>query len=229
MRSNKKLQNFPKSCNSQRISCFDLDHTLLRGNCCRFFGSHLYRHGFLSVFNMLYSLSCYCLHKQGVFSIADLQRKIFQRFFLGLSQTVIQAQVKQFLDIHLNELIYPPAMERLRQAQRAGHCTVILSSSPGFLVGALAERLGVDVWDATEYAVDKNHCFCSIEYFMLSDDKADFIESLTQHLGVTKQVVTAYSDSILDLSFLQTAGQAVGVNPDRALRAHCLQNNWPII
>lgn len=233
MKLNKRLSNFLESSNFdnpiQKVSCFDLDHTLLSQNCCYAFGVYLYRQGFLSFTNMLYSVFCYFLHKRGIFSIVELQKKIFDRCFLGYSEPVIKAKAKVFFETHLNEILYLPAVAQLKEAQNAQQYTIILSSSPGFLVELIAEKLGVNTWAATNYTIDEDHCFCAIESFMLSDDKAFFIELLANRLKLSKQAITAYSDSILDLSFLQAAGHAVAVNPDPALHAHCLQNNWPII
>lgn len=137
--------------------------------------------------------------------------------------------MEEFLSQYFDDLIYQPAMEQLKRAQKEGHLTVILSSSPDFLVEPIAQRLGVNLWKSTQYAIDKDGLFCKIAELMLGEDKACFITSLQMQKGSLRQDVSAYSDSYLDLPFLLAAGTAIGVNPDRKLRAICHTKHWRVI
>jgi phosphoserine phosphatase len=114
-------------------------------------------------------------------------------------------------------------------AQQCGHYTVILSSSPDFLIKPIADKLRVDAWESTSYAVDKDHRFCDISRLMQGADKAVILEEIRQQHGVAPQNVIAYSDSHLDLPFLQAAGRAVAVNPNRKLKAACRLHGWKVI
>lgn len=212
-----------------RISCFDLDHTLLSVNSSFSFGAYLYRQGFFPFHKMLYCVSCYFFHKIGILSINDLQQKIFNSFFLGNSLNTIQAHVCKYLDHHLTSHYYDPAMKKFLEAKARGDYIVILSSSPDFIVGPIAERLGVNAWLASEYCIDALQCFTKIIRYVQGKDKAEYLTDLSLRMGILLKNTTAFSDSILDLPLLEVAGEAIGVNPDRKLRRVCLQNNWEIL
>jgi HAD superfamily hydrolase (TIGR01490 family) len=214
---------------NRKVSCFDLDHTLLQVNSSFRFGVYLYKKGVFSFFAMLYLAGCYTLHSLHIISIPTLQNLIFKKLFLGRSYSEMQEHANAFFEQHFYRILYLPAIIRLQQVQQEGQYTVILSSSPDFLVKLCAERLKVDAWAATEYALDRNNCFSKISKFMLGEAKASYLQALGEFLAIPKKDMTAYSDSHLDLPFLQAAGTAVGVNPNKILRILCEENNWAIL
>ena len=213
----------------RKVSCFDLDHTLFQVNSSFHFGVYLYKHGVFSFFTMLYLAGCYALHSLHLISISTLQNLIFEKLFLGRSYSFMHEHAKAFLAKNFYRIVYLPAITRLKQAQQEGHYTVILSSSPDFLVKLCAQRFKVDAWSATEYELDQNNCFSKISKFMLGKDKASYLQSLGDYLEVAREDMTAYSDSHLDLPFLEVAGTAIGVNPNNILRTACEENNWEIL
>lgn len=178
---------------------------------------------------MLYVGSCYGLHKLGLLSISDVQTKIFNCIFQGKSLEQIEKYAVTFIENSFDHIQYKPAVQRLKQAQASGHHTVILSSSPDFLVQILAQKFNVNAWKASCYQVDDNKKFSKISHVFSSDDKAHYVENERITRGISKQQTTAYSDSILDLSFLNAVGYPIGVNPDRKLKAICKRNQWEIL
>lgn len=215
--------------NSSLFSAFDLDHTLLKENSSYSFGKYLYRQKYISLSDFLFIIRSNIAYKLGMISIKELHHKAFQRLFYGKSLLLVNSWVSNFLDTHLKDLIYPPAIAALHEAKQAGHITAIISSSPSFLVRPISTRLGLTFCQATEYGVDKDNRFCEIAALMLGEDKALFLEKFMSQHSISKKQVTAYSDSILDLPFLLAAGAAVAVNPDRKLRLFCQKHHWPII
>lgn len=212
-----------------RISAFDLDRTLFRENSSFCFGIYLYRQKRIPLRSLIFILTCNLRFTLGMLSIQRLHQKAFDHLFRGKALTLVNKWAADFVESNFEHLIYHPACEKLRLAQRSGHMTAILSSSPAFLVEPIAKRFGVSVWQSTEYAVDEDQNFCRISKLVLGEDKARFIAGLLQQQGLCKHDVTAYSDSHHDLPFLEAAGTAVGVNPDRKLRSVCLNKNWTII
>ncbi|MBA3816954.1 MAG: HAD-IB family hydrolase [Parachlamydiaceae bacterium] len=212
-----------------KLSAFDLDHTLLKENSSFSFGKYLYRQKHISLSDFFFIIRSNIIYNLGFLSISELHQRAFERLFYGKSLFLVEFWVSSFLDKHLESLFYNPAIKALIDAQQAGHITAIISSSPSFLVEPIAKRLNLTFCQATEYAVDKDHKFCQIASLMLGEDKARFIMEFMKEHKISKKQVIAYSDSILDLPFLLTAGEAIAVNPDRKLRLFCLKHNWPII
>lgn len=211
------------------ISAFDLDHTLFSENSSYRFGKYLCDKKLLSLHSLAFIVGCNIRHKIGLLPITKLHESAFQRLFFGRSSLVVRQWAKDFLTEQFEKLLYLPAIIKLRQAQEAGHLTVILSSTPDFLVEPIAQQLKVPLWDSTQYEIDQNNQFCGIKKLLLGENKALILEQLGQKYGVSKQDVYAYSDSHLDLPFLMAAGTKYGVNPNRKLRSICRQNNWAII
>lgn len=214
---------------SSFLSIFDLDHTLLRVNSSYFFGRFLYQQNQLPFFDMLYVLGCYALHKNGWFSISQVHHLIFHKIFKGRSLSTLQNFVSQFLHIHFEQMLYLPAVERLRMAISKGHHTVVLSSSPQFLVEPIALKLGATEWKSSYYEVNEEGLLNRISYLMEGSEKACYVNLLANKWGFPKEQMEAYSDSILDLPLLKIVGKPVGVLPDRALRKICEKRGWEII
>lgn len=211
------------------ITIFDLDHTLLTRNSSYFFGFYLYHKQVFSSFKLVAALADYVRHRFFGLSIQKLHEKSFERLFKGRSLPVIEHHVRGFLDEQLDQLLSPIVLERLRKAQRSGDYIMILSSSPDFLVSAIAERLSIDRWYATLYQTDHEERFTSIKKILDGEGKFQIVHDLGKREKWPVGKMTVYSDSHLDLPVLEMASHAVGVNPDSALRKVCLAKGWEIL
>lgn len=161
-------------------------------------------------------------------SLLTLHELCFNRFFLGCSLSKIQKQVNIFLDKHLSSIVFTPILQRLEKAKKQGAYIAILSNSPDFLVREIAIRMGVDHHLGTRYVVNQKGILVSVTDFVTGKEKADYIAWLYHH-GIASEKVTAYSDSKLDIPFLQAAGNRVAVRPDSFLKRVSIRENWEII
>jgi len=211
------------------MSLFDLDHTLLKENSSFSFGAYLYREGFFNTLKMLKLASVYALHKLGLLSLASLHKKIFQKLFHEKSASQFQRLVDDFLDKSFHELLHMPAVDCLIKAQQRGDFIAILSNSPDFLVAKIANRLNVHFWKASIYSLDDKGNFSHISAFLEGKEKAIWMKKQALKFDILDVNISAYSDSILDLPFLEAAGEAIGVNPDKRLRKLCLRKGWKIL
>lgn len=177
---------------------------------------------------MLCLVGSYFAHKTGILGLQALHSNIFQRLFKGRSEKNMRLLVDLFLQDAFPAILNPSMQEVLKNAQSDGHYTVILSSSPDFLVRAIAEKLGVDSWGATPYHVETAKKFSQLGNIFCGQEKAARLSFLMTELGIEKNRVYAYSDSYLDLPFLNAAGNPIAVNPDRKLKQVCREKKWPI-
>lgn len=212
-----------------KLIVFDLDHTLLVANSSFRFGIFLYQQKIFSFWTLLGCLHDYARHKWLGMSVQTLHARTFSRLFKGACSKEIRRHVDQFLTAELTSMLYAPVIQRLQAAQARGDLVLILSSSPDFLVEAIAERLQVPQWEATRYQIDKEGKFAAITSVMEGENKAHYVQGLVAQLPISLSNVTVYSDSHLDVPLLQLAGQAVGVRPDHRLRRICEQNGWEIL
>lgn len=219
----------PKDYYGCKASFFDLDHTLLKVNSSFCFGKYLYHHGVLSLSQLLQLGSIYFLHKVGIFSVKTLHTLVFKRLFLGRPRLFFKEHLELFLQDNFEEMLYTPAVQRLKTAQLSGDYVAILSNSPDFLVGAIAKKLNVSHFEGSVYGVDEAQRFSHIKKLLQGEDKAASTFNRLESLEIKKENATIYSDSILDLPFLLSGGIQVGVNPDTKLRAICQEYQWEVI
>lgn len=213
----------------QKISLFDLDHTLLKGNTSFLFGSYLHKKRVFKTWKWVKLAALYLMHKAGFLTLLQLQNKAFKDFFLGRKAESLLPYLKDFIEKDLKKNLYLPTIEKLESAKKENHHIYILSNSPDFVVGKVADYLGVKNWKATEYALNEKGEFSSISLFFEGIDKAEYLKKVRLRFNIEKENSIAYSDSILDLAFLEAAGKAIVVNPDRKLKQVALQNKWEII
>lgn len=213
---------------SQKLSFFDLDRTLVKVNISFAFGKYLFQKGEISFCKMFYCLMQYARHKYFGLSLYSLQEKIFKAYFCGLSVSKIKHNADCFLEKNFSSFIFMPVWKEMQSAMQDGHHVTILSSSPDFLVEPIAKRLGIN-WQATCYLKDSFGRFSVLKNVLDGTAKASFVEQMAESQFVDRKDISAYSDSYLDLPFLQSAGCPCGVNPDRKLLKECLKNNWKIL
>jgi HAD superfamily hydrolase (TIGR01490 family) len=211
------------------ISAFDLDRTLIQTNSSFSFCKYLIRKCILPISSLFSALFYEIQHRFFDLSLTDLHYHLFKKILQGRSLDSLAVHVKPFLKESLSQFFYPPALSRLKEAKAQGHYTVLLSSSPSFIVGPIAEFLKVDEWKASVYGVDKEGKLSQIISLIQGEEKGQYLSQLSHQLGIEKEAIAAYSDSFLDLPFLLSAGVAIAVNPDRKLRRFSSENQWQII
>lgn len=208
------------------ISVFDLDHTLVGCNSSFSFCTFLHRKKAISTLAMLKAYWFRLKHDLLSIELEQLHSELFKRLLQGLSLEFLESFVESFMSECILDKFYSPAFEELRMAQHSGAYTVIMSSSPSFLVKRVAELLGVDEWLATEYCLDTSNRLVGVQNFIDGKAKADALRELALKRCVALQDVSAYTDSFRDLPLMQLVGHPVAVNPDSRLRALSLKNKW---
>lgn len=212
-----------------KLTIFDLDHTLMNANSSFWFGVFLYRKGFFSFSSMVHCLLCYAQYGLSVLQMEQLHQRIFNRIFRGRSLQEVEKEVETFLEESFHALLYQPVIQRLREAQERADRVVILSSSPHFLVGPIARKLGVVDWEATRYGCDAEGRMDRVDSVLGGDRKADLLKRWLDQSFVSTEQVTVYSDSIEDLSLLEVAGKAIVVRPGGRLKKIAEQYAWEIL
>jgi len=209
-----------------RLSCFDLDRTLLTVNSSFVFCKHLCKAKILRQREMIRSYRYAIAHRFFGLSLSQLHREVFSSVLYGVPLALLVKYAQAFVDERLNQLVYLPAWERLQWARHRGDYVCILSSSPDFLVQCIAKKLQVDSWEASRYVADDKGNLCAIEHVLLGKGKAWYVQKICERLGILPEKSIAYSDSYLDLPFLRAAGTAIAVNPDSRLLAVANQLGW---
>ncbi len=210
----------------RRVSIFDLDHTLVRGNSSFAFCVYLIFKREVPFFTLFYALIWYIRHRYFGMSLTELHHRVFARILKGRSLKKIENYIDTFVRQYLPRAVNLVVLSHLRRAQHLGDFTMILSNSPSFLVSKVASVLGVDDWKATQYSVDANSCLSHVDSVLQGEEKAACVQEIIKTFKIEKKHVTAYSDSHLDLPFLLAAGTPIVVGPDKKLKVFSQIHQW---
>lgn len=212
-----------------KVSFFDLDHTLLKGNCSSLFFTYLIKRKVLP--RRVYLYYPFYAIKYHLFnlSLPELHERTFDRLLKGRSLEEVKQVLLDFLTIKLPEFWNEKVVAILKRAQHLGHYTVILSNSPSFLVQPIAQLLQVDEFRATEYEIDEKGIFHKIRSILDGPQKAHFVRKLAKKFSLNRFDMTAYSDSYHDLPLLEAVDHPVAVNPDKKLLHISTAAKWEVI
>lgn len=173
-------------------------------------------------------------------TISQLHQRVFDLFLKGRPQALFANEVQPFLDRFLPRMIDAYLISFLQEQLQIETFALfdeslqaprilLLSSSPNFLVGAIAERLHIKNWHGTEYAVDKENLFCNISKIIEGQEKLRLARLFAEKWSISPQAIAAYSDSDDDLPLLNWAGTACAVRPNKALLRAAIKKGWNII
>ncbi|WP_201456342.1 haloacid dehalogenase-like hydrolase [Chlamydia sp. 17-3921] len=207
------------------IYAFDLDKTLLRGNSSWKF----YRYALLRQLFPYKSIPGCILRFLGFkffFDLSSFYTRIVNRLLLNTPQESLFSYARDFVATLKNNDFYAPTIERLEEAFKDPFGQVVLfSSSPDFIVGPIAERLGVHLWYASYYQTE------SAEQVVYK--KCLTGEKKAQILSYLKKICQArshtFSDHILDLPFLLLGEEKTVVRPRGRLKKIAKKCYWNII
>ncbi|TCJ94171.1 HAD-IB family hydrolase [Nocardia alba] len=119
--------------------------------------------------------------------------------------------------------LFPEAWELVQAHRSAGHTVLLVSELTRFQVQPVAERLGIDTVLCTELAVEDGVLTGHPAGAPLwRSAKATAVVEFAANL----EVGYVYADSVTDLPLLELATRPTVINPDPALAAIAIGNDW---
>lgn len=207
---------------------FDMDKTLIAENSATLFMQHRYRKGEISNLDVLRGLAVYLQYKVGVLDIRNWTQRMMLDF-RGASEAELEQEAREWFDERVVPTLYPEAVRLVREHQAAGHVVAIVSGATRFVVGPLAERLGIQHMLFTRLEVeDGRFTGRVIEPICFEEGKIYWLQQLIEEEGVDLAKSWFYTDSITDRPLLDLVAHPVAVNPDPMLYREALRRNWPV-
>ena len=116
------------------------------------------------------------------------------------------------------EVVYKYTRERLKYHLKKGHKVIIISGSPDFLVGKMAEKYGVKDFKGSTYLVDEMGIFTG-EVIPMWDaaSKRKAIAEFCRRYDIDLSLSFAYGDTTGDLTMFKKVKNAIAINPSRKL------------
>ena len=114
--------------------------------------------------------------------------------------------------------VYRYTRDRLKYHKEQGHKVIIISGSPDFLVGKLAEKYGADDYRASIYKVNENGVFTGeVEPMWDEKSKKEAIKEFCKEYNIDLENSFAYGDTTGDLTMFKAVKNAIAINPAKKL------------
>jgi len=212
------------------LALFDLDDTLIDGDCASLWSRHMADLGWVEGDAFVrHERALMALYAEGRLAMED-----YMAFTLaplaGRTPEAVAAAVEPFVTEVIGPCIRFDAMGCLNQHREAGDRLLIISASAHFLVASIAARLGV----AEVLAIDlEQHqgTYSGRTQGTLTyrEGKITRLQTWLQEQDESLAGAHFYSDSRNDLPLLSLVQNPRAVNPDPALRYHAETAGWPIL
>ena len=206
---------------------FDVDHTIIRGSSGPLFLVKGVQRGLFPVLTLAYIPFFFFQYSVG--SLNAHSRDWHFSLLTGQSRQALE-EVSRANFEKLKDLIYPAARSLIEQRRAAGRRVVLATSSLDLIVRPLAEHLGIKEVIATSLEFESDRCTGRLaEGPLLKEKKREKVYDFIRAHGGQWQDCAFYSDSINDISLLESVADPVAVNPDLRLRRVARKRGWRIL
>jgi len=216
-----------------RLTLFDLDHTLLPIDSDYAWGEFTLRLGWVDAlefknkndqFYADYQKGSLDIHEYVAFATHAIRER-------GLLQA--QSAHQLFMREVIEPAIKPEAMKLIAKHKERGDQVMIVTATNEFVTRPIAKALGIDALIAVELELDESGWINgkikgvpSMREGKVTRLKQWFAERGDKWENTD---ITFYSDSTNDLPLLSAVNHPIATNPDEKLRAWALEKGWPIL
>ena len=138
------------------LAVFDLDGTLVRGDCMvPFLLGYARRYRLSSLAGMAWDVGRYAA---GFSSTRDAKERVLRRILGGQSRERIDEFAREFCRTWVDRRLHPVGIPLLRRHQQQGHRVILLSASPSVYVPIVAKHLGISESVSTAVKFEGEEC-----------------------------------------------------------------------
>jgi HAD superfamily hydrolase (TIGR01490 family) len=212
------------------LAIFDLDDTLIHGDCASLWSQEMVRLGWIEGETFIqrdhelmqaYGEGKLAMEDYMAFSLAPMA---------GRSISAVAAAVTHFIEAVIEPLVYDDARQAIASHQAAGDRLLVISASGVHLVSPIAAHLGIEEVLAIDLQVENDHFSGHTEGVLTyREGKVLRLAAWLDANGEVLKEASFYSDSRNDLPLLTAVPRPFAVNPDPALLAHAQQQGWPVL
>lgn len=211
------------------LAIFDLDETLIDGDCASLWSEQMARLGWVDESFIRRDHELMAAYSRGELAMEDYMAFTLEPL-LGRTQEEVAHLVEPWVEEVIEPLIFSDATRCIAAHRAAGDRLLVISASGVHLVKPIAERIGIDEVLAIELGIAHGaydgQTRGTLTY---REGKVTRLLEWLEAEGETLEGAAFYSDSRNDLPLLQRVSHPVAVNPDPVLRAHAEQAGWPVV
>lgn len=211
------------------LAIFDLDETLIHGDCASLWSAQMARLGWVDGEAFLrqdkelmdaYSKGLLAMEDYMTFSLEPL---------IGRTPEEVEHLVEPWVEDFIEPIIFSDATQAIAKHRHDGDRILVISASGTHLVRPIAARLGINEILGIELQVEGGVYTGKTEGVLTYREGK--ITRLLEWLDQEEENLEGasfYSDSRNDLPLLRKVDFPHVVNPDPALREEAEKNGWPI-
>ncbi|SEJ39952.1 HAD family phosphatase [Pseudomonas sp. NFR16] len=211
------------------LAIFDLDETLIHGDCASLWSEQMGRLGWVDPESFIKKDH----ELMEAYSKGELAMEDYMAFSLepmiGRTPEEVDFLVGPWVEDYIEPIIFSDATKAIAEHRAAGDRILIISASGVHLVKPIAERIGVD--EVLAIDLDIAHGVYSGKTTGVLTYREGKITRLMEWLdqeGENLEGASFYSDSRNDLPLLLKVDFPHVVNPDPTLLKYAQQAGWPI-
>jgi len=218
------------------IAIFDLDETLIHGDCVTLWCQWLCEQGLVQDVDAFLQEEARLMdaYKAKTLDQQDCMTHIFKPI-AHLNINNAQALIAQFVKAKIKPIVYQAGVRLIQEHYDNSDDVIIISASPRVFVEEIARScFNVDKYFGIEVS-EHDNCYTG-EIIGLIPYQAGKVDVYKAHLTqnnidaeIALQHSYFYSDSSNDLPLLRVVAYPNVVNPDDALRTVAEAQNWPIL
>lgn len=212
------------------LAIFDLDETLIDGDCASLWSEQMARLGWVDPESFVRrDHELMAAYSRGELAMEDYMAFTLEPL-IGRTEEEVDHLVGPWVEDVIEPLIFSDATRCIANHRAAGDRLLVISASGVHLVKPIAERIGIDEVLAIEldiaHGVYSGRTQGTLTY---REGKVTRLMEWLQAEGETLEGAAFYSDSRNDLPLLEKVSRPVAVNPDPVLRARAEEAGWPVM
>ena len=211
------------------LAIFDLDETLIHGDCATLWSEQMGRLGWVDPISFMQRNN----ELMDAYSRGKLAMETYMAFSLepmiGRTPEEVAHLVGPWVEEHIEPIIFSDATRTIAAHRQAGDRILVISASGTHLVKPIAERLGID--EVLGIELEVQHGLYTGNTVGTLTYREGKITRLLEWLDAEEENLEGasfYSDSRNDLPLLLKVDHPHVVNPDPVLREHAEKAGWPI-
>ena len=211
------------------LAIFDLDETLIGGDCATLWAEQMGRLGWVDPESfMLRNNELMTAYSKGELAMEDYMTFALEPM-AGRTPEEIDHLVEPWVEDFIEPIIYSDACTCIAKHRANGDRILVISASGVHLVQAIAARIGVDEVLAIDLQVI-NGVYSGATEGVLTyrEGKVTRLLEWLDKEGENLEGASFYSDSRNDLPLLLKVDHPKVVNPDSVLLEHAEKNGWPV-
>ncbi len=212
-----------------KLAIFDLDDTLIDGDCASLWCNYLLRKGVLDDEYLEEEARMMALYRQGQLDMQDYMR-LFLRPLQKKRTKEVSLWIDDFLQQDILHRVRSEAVKYINRHQANGDQILIISASADFLVRPIARLMGINHILAINCHSHKGR-FSGETVGVLSyrEGKITRLKQWLKEQTIQPRSSCFYSDSANDLPLLDWVDDAFVVSPEARLATIAQERQWPIL